>query len=363
MTRTDQPARPRGPGGMRSLVCAALLVALAVGAGIGAANAQPKTALKTESFAKDPGWEGHNNRVIPERLPTVVQNFGYSKTNFAGKETGELGGQVTRASHAGVLRRQNRPRDARRQAQRVRHLRPDEDRPRRRHLLRLLPGRATRRGRPSHRVAGHEHGLRAQRRSFGRAAHYGPEPELRHVRHAVPPRQVSAHPDPPTARATGGHSTMIPRVPAAAANSNSPSAATAPQPGEFSKADIPESHKEEARRRFPDVTAFTVDLPEGYRKQGTTFDHFGLMNMMKPGGSMSLLLRRSEIPRTHPGLFPRTRSGTPPGTAPRISRRTSAAPTTSVSAPPTTPAARPAKSAAPSGAPASTPTTPTGSAR
>jgi hypothetical protein len=36
------------------------------------------------------------------------------------------------------------------------------------------------------------------------------------------------------------------------------------------------------------VTSFTVDLPEGYRKQGTTFDHFGLMNMMKPGGFMNI---------------------------------------------------------------------------
>src|SRR6267154_4999181 len=95
MTKTHQPARPWG---MRSLVCAALLVALAVGAGIGAAEDQPKTVLKTESFEKDPGWEGHNNRVVPERLPTVVQDFGYSKTNFAGKAAGELGGRVTRAS-------------------------------------------------------------------------------------------------------------------------------------------------------------------------------------------------------------------------------------------------------------------------
>src|SRR6266446_6583877 len=62
----------------------------------------------------------------------------------------------------------------------------------------------------------------------------------------------------------------------------------APKPGEFSNADIPENHKEEARRRFPDVTAFTVDLPEGYRKQGTTFDHFGLLNLTKPGGSMTI---------------------------------------------------------------------------
>jgi hypothetical protein len=62
----------------------------------------------------------------------------------------------------------------------------------------------------------------------------------------------------------------------------------APKPGEFSNADVPEAHKAEARRRFPDVTTFTVDLPEGYRKHGTTFDHFGLMNMMKPGGSASI---------------------------------------------------------------------------
>src|SRR5204863_8418038 len=62
----------------------------------------------------------------------------------------------------------------------------------------------------------------------------------------------------------------------------------APKPGEFSSTDIPEPHKAEARRRFPDVTTFTVDLPEGYKKQGTTFDHFGLMNMMKPGGRMTI---------------------------------------------------------------------------
>src|SRR5207237_7548503 len=71
---------------------------------------------------------------------------------------------------------------------------------------------------------------------------------------------------------------------------NIPIHGDAPKPGEFSKAGIPDSHKEEARRRFPDVTEFTVDLPEAYKKQGTTFDHFGLMNMMKPGGSMTVYL-------------------------------------------------------------------------
>src|SRR5262245_42102810 len=81
-----------------SLLCLTLLIALAVSAGSGLADNQPKPTLKTQSFDRDPGWEGHNNRITPERVPTVTQDFGYSKTNFAGKAAGELGGQITRAS-------------------------------------------------------------------------------------------------------------------------------------------------------------------------------------------------------------------------------------------------------------------------
>ncbi len=62
------------------------------------AQSAPKAVLKTESFDRDPGWEGHNNRITPERYPTITQSFGYGRTNFAGKSAGEMGGQVTRAS-------------------------------------------------------------------------------------------------------------------------------------------------------------------------------------------------------------------------------------------------------------------------
>ena len=41
-----------------SLLRLTLLVTLAAGAGSGRAGDQPKTALKTESFDEDPGWEG-----------------------------------------------------------------------------------------------------------------------------------------------------------------------------------------------------------------------------------------------------------------------------------------------------------------
>ncbi len=62
------------------------------------------TEAKTESFDRDPHWEGYNNRVAPKRIPTVTQDFGYRASHFAGKEPGELGGRVwrssTRASYA-----------------------------------------------------------------------------------------------------------------------------------------------------------------------------------------------------------------------------------------------------------------------
>ena len=60
------------------------------------------------------------------------------------------------------------------------------------------------------------------------------------------------------------------------------------KPEEFEKANLPENFMAEVRKRFPITTTFTVDLPEGFKKQGTTFDHFGLLNGMKPGGHITI---------------------------------------------------------------------------
>jgi len=54
-------------------------------------------ALKTETFDRDPVWEGHNNRTAPADVETVTQDFGYSATSRASKEKGEIGGTVWRA--------------------------------------------------------------------------------------------------------------------------------------------------------------------------------------------------------------------------------------------------------------------------
>src|SRR5688500_5102695 len=59
-------------------------------------------------FAKDPEWESHRSRTLPEPVPITRQAFGWSPTQHAdGKQPGELGGWVQRsirpASYAKVI--------------------------------------------------------------------------------------------------------------------------------------------------------------------------------------------------------------------------------------------------------------------
>src|SRR5689334_21764843 len=68
---------------------------------------QAAISFKKESFDRDPQWEGYNNHAAPKQIRTVAQDFGYAASNFAGKETGEIGGQIwrsaTRASYATAI--------------------------------------------------------------------------------------------------------------------------------------------------------------------------------------------------------------------------------------------------------------------
>jgi hypothetical protein len=54
--------------------------------------------MKTELFDRDPGWEGHNNRIVPKKVLMVKQDFGYSATHFAGAAQGEMGGVIQRCT-------------------------------------------------------------------------------------------------------------------------------------------------------------------------------------------------------------------------------------------------------------------------
>ena len=55
-------------------------------------------SVRAQRFDRDPEWEGFNNHIVPVRAQTIVQDFGYSTTQFSGTAAGEIGGQVWRAT-------------------------------------------------------------------------------------------------------------------------------------------------------------------------------------------------------------------------------------------------------------------------
>ena len=61
---------------------------------------------KSESFDSDPSWEGFNNRIVPASAQLVTQDFGYTRTKFAGTSLGEIGGQIWRTSRPAVYAKQ-----------------------------------------------------------------------------------------------------------------------------------------------------------------------------------------------------------------------------------------------------------------
>jgi hypothetical protein len=53
---------------------------------------------RTERFDRDPGWDGHNNRADAPEPRVVRHDFGYSRTPHAGGEPGEVGGFLSQAA-------------------------------------------------------------------------------------------------------------------------------------------------------------------------------------------------------------------------------------------------------------------------
>ncbi len=273
---------------LTSLLCLMLPVTLAMGAGNGRPDDQAKSTLKTETFDKEPGWEGHNNRVVPKKLPIVIQDFGYSTTSFAAKEKGELGGLVTRAAEPAYY------------GERIGPVTLD-DKLSASGTFAIMktaagggiffgffraeqPGAG---GRPTGSLGLNMDCERGGARLAVRLITGKNQSCGTFITPFIPGkfRPTAIHNDGARYRWTLDYD---PDGAGGRGQFEFTLGCDALKPGEFSAADIPEAYKVEARRRFPDVTSFTVDLPEGYRQQGTTFDHFGLMNMMKPGGAMSV---------------------------------------------------------------------------
>ncbi|HET6882455.1 MAG TPA: hypothetical protein VFI31_19975 [Pirellulales bacterium] len=264
-----------------------VVVAAVILCGSPAAGHEAKT-VKSERFDAEPGWEGHHNRIVPEHRPTVAQNFGYSRTNFAGQAEGELGGLVTRASEPAFY------------AQKVGPFSLDEK-------LTASGSFAFTKTTPG---GGVFFGFFRAEQPGGAGRPIGSlgldfDCEHSGVRLAV--RLITTRNQscgtfitpfipgkfrPTPIRNDGTRYTWKLDYDPEAADGRGRFTFTLhgdePQPGTFDKLDIPAAHKEHAHQHFPDVTTFTVDLTEGFKKHGTTFDHFGLMNMTKPGGSLEI---------------------------------------------------------------------------
>jgi hypothetical protein len=270
MRTTHRPVGTRRPWRAPGLVGLALLITPVVGAGGGGADDPPRPALKTEHFDRDPGWEGFNNRVEPRRVPTVTQDFGYSPTGFAAREKGEVGGRVTRAARPAYY------------ADRI-PVKTLNDRLSASGTFALTassagggvffgwfnaeqPGGG---GRPMNSLGmdfdGEKAGARLAVRMIGGTnrscgtfvtpfvpGKYRPTP----IRNDGTRYAWALNYDP---EANGGKGRF-----------------------EFSiKGDGAKPEEFEGK-------VFTVDLPDGFKKTGATFDHFGLMNLMKPGGALTI---------------------------------------------------------------------------
>lgn len=252
------------------------------------AESPTKVMLKSETFDRDPLWQSHDNRIVPKEYPTIVQDFGYSRTNFAGKSTGEMGGMITRASEPAFYADKISPKtlDDKLNASGTFA------------LTKTTPGGGL--------FFGFFKG--EQQGGGGRPiGSLGLNMDTEHSGARLAVRLITGQNQScgtfitpfipgkfrPTPIANDGtrYSWTLDYDPHGA-NDRGQFTFTfhgdAPKPGEFEKTDIPDSHKAEARIRFPTTTTFTVDLPEGYKQQGTTFDHFGVMNMMKAGGQITI---------------------------------------------------------------------------
>lgn len=267
------------------------LMGMLAGTTLALAAGSEKAQLKRESFDRDPGWEGQRNRIVPKQVPTVVQDFGYERTGNAGKEPGELGGQVTRASEPAFYADRIGPKtlDDRLSASGTFAITKSEGNSGIffGFMRAQQPGAG---GRPINSLGldldGEGTGCRlAVRLITGRNQSCGTfiTPFLPGKYRPTPLRNDGTRYhwkldyDPDGAGGKGRFTFMLNADPA------KPEARS-----EKSLADLPESHRQEALSHFPSTTSFAVDLPEGYKRQGTTFDHFGMMNLMKAGGRLAI---------------------------------------------------------------------------
>lgn len=241
---------------------------------------------KTETFDRDPGWEGHNNRIVPKSVPTVKQDFGYSPTHFAGKAAGEMGGRIQRsttpASYAAEI------------------------------PAKTLDDKLTASGSfaitASQPGAGVFFGFFNSQQPGGSGRPIGSlgldfDFESKGGRLAVrlitggnkscgtfitPYLPGKFRPTPLKNDGTRYHWTLAYDPQANGGNGRFTFTMRSDTHTTQDYGPLPERSAQEAQARFPNTTTFTVDLTLGFKKENATFDRFGVLNMMKSGGAATM---------------------------------------------------------------------------
>jgi hypothetical protein len=248
-------------------------------------EAQPATVLKSENVDRDPGWEEHNNRVVPEKALMVKQDFGYSATNFAGKASGELGGRIQRSTTPASYSTPLAP---------VKTL---EDKFSASGSFAITapgggfffgffnsqqPGAS---GRPIGSLGldfdfEKQGGRLAVRLITGTNKSCGT--------FITPYLPGKFRPTPIRCDGTRYRWTLDYDSQGAAGNGQFTFTLHSDTHTAQEYGPLPEASQKEALARFPNTTRFTVDLPPGYKEEGATFDRFGALNLMKAGGAATM---------------------------------------------------------------------------
>jgi hypothetical protein len=251
----------------------------------GIAQAQGPT-LKTDAFDRDPEWDAVNNRIVPEKKLIVTQDFGYSETNIAGGDEGEIGGRVQRSTKPAYYAAELKPVS--------------------------LEDKLTASG--TFAVVGSEGGAGLffgffnsnQPGGSGRPiGSLGLDFDFEGSGGRLAVRLITGtnktagtfitpylpgkfRPTPIRNDGTRYRWTLDYDPHAADDRGRFKFTITSDSHTAQDYGTLPPASAEEARVRFPSTKEFTVDLPPGYKKEGATFDRFGLLNMMKSGGTATI---------------------------------------------------------------------------
>jgi hypothetical protein len=274
------------PAVIRSVALLAMASMLANHIQIILAADPTSSTFKSERFDHDPDWEGYNNHNVPKEARTVEQDFGYSQTQFASKTPGEIGGSIQRASTPASYAAPLTP-------------------------ARTLDDKLTASGTfsasagkgggvvfgffNSHQEAGSGRPVSSLGLELGfkggggrlavRLITSGNQSCGTFITPFIPGK---FRPTPIKTDGTRYRWTLDYDPQAAGGNGRFTFTLHSDTHKTEDYGPLLENFQKEALARFPNTTTFTVDLPPEMRKEGATFDRFGLCNMTKAGGALPM---------------------------------------------------------------------------